>query len=176
MVGEIRDSETAQIAVQAALTGHLVFTTVHANNVFDVLGRFTHMGIDPYSFVAALNGILAQRLVRLNCPHCSASIAPTAEHLSESGLTIQSVAQFDFRAGRGCGRCRGSGYKGRRAIAELLIFTDDIRERIAARAPIRELKEMALLSGTQFLREAAIHLVRDGITTLEEVNRVTVVA
>jgi len=176
MVGEIRDPETAQIAVQAALTGHLVFTTVHANNVFDVLGRFTHMGIDPYSLVAALNGILAQRLIRLNCPHCVAPYAPTAAQLSEAGLAANSVAAFDFRAGRGCGQCRGSGYKGRRAIAELLIFTDEIRERVAARAPIRELKEMALANGTQFLREAAVHLVRDGVTTLEEINRVTVVA
>jgi len=176
MVGEIRDPETAQIAVQAALTGHLVFTTVHANNVFDVLGRFTHMGIDPYSLVAALNGILAQRLIRLNCPHCVAPHAPTAAQLSEAGLAAQSVAAFDFRAGRGCGHCRGSGYKGRRAIAELLIFTDEIRERVAARAPIRELKDMALANGTQFLREAAVHLVRDGVTTLEEINRVTVVA
>jgi hypothetical protein len=150
MVGEIRDPETAQIAVQAALTGHLVFTTVHANNVFDVLGRFTHMGIDPYSLVAALNGILAQRLIRLNCPHCVAPHAPTAAQLSEAGLAAQSVAAFDFRAGRGCGQCRGSGYKGRRAIAELLIFTDEIRERVAARAPIRELKDMALANGTQF--------------------------
>ena len=176
MVGEIRDPETAQIAVQAALTGHLVFTTVHANNVFDVLGRFTHMGIDPYSLVAALNGILAQRLIRVNCPHCAAPHAPTAGQLSEAGLTAQSVAAFNFRAGRGCGQCRGSGYKGRRAIAELLIFTDEIRERVAARAPIRELKDMALANGTQFLREAAVHLVRDGVTTLEEINRVTVVA
>src|SRR5947208_624880 len=163
MVGEIRDQETAQIAVQAALTGHLVFTTVHANNVFDVLGRFTHMGIDPYSLVAALNGILAQRLVRLTCPHCIAPYTPTAAQLSDAGLTPQRVAGFDFRAGRGCGQCRGSGYKGRRAIAELLIFSDEIRERVAARAPVRELKEMALAAGTQFLRDAAVDLVRDGI-------------
>jgi general secretion pathway protein E len=176
MVGEIRDPETAQIAVQAALTGHLVFTTVHANNVFDVLGRFTHMGIDPYSLVAALNGILAQRLVRINCPHCSASHAPTAVQLSEAGLTVERVAGFKFQAGRGCGHCRGSGYKGRRAISELLLFTDEIRERVAARAPIRELKELALAGGTQFLREAAVQLVREGVTTLEEINRVTVVA
>jgi general secretion pathway protein E len=176
MVGEIRDAETAQIAVQAALTGHLVFTTVHANNVFDVLGRFTHMGIDAYSLVAALNGILAQRLIRVNCPHCTAPCTPSAVQLSEGGLGKQNIAEFDFRAGRGCGHCRGSGYKGRRAIAELLIFSDDIRERVAARAPVRELKEMALASGTQFLRDAAVQLVREGITTLEEINRVTVVA
>ncbi|HEV7823119.1 MAG TPA: GspE/PulE family protein [Burkholderiales bacterium] len=176
MVGEIRDPETAQIAVQAALTGHLVFTTVHANNVFDVLGRFTHMGIDPYSLVAALNGILAQRLIRQNCPHCAMPCTPDAGQLSDAGLTAHGVAGFAFRAGRGCGQCRGSGYKGRRAVAELLIFTDEIRERVAARAPIRELKELALGGGTQFLREAAVDLVRDGTTTLEEINRVTVVA
>ncbi|MDB5811375.1 MAG: type secretion system protein [Betaproteobacteria bacterium] len=176
MVGEIRDPETAQIAVQAALTGHLVFTTVHANNVFDVLGRFTHMGIDAYSLVAALNGILAQRLIRLNCPQCSEHRAPTEAQLSEAGLAPERVHDFDFRAGRGCGHCRGSGYKGRRAIAELLLFTDEMRERIAARAPLRELKELALAGGTCFLREAAVQLVREGTTTLEEINRVTVVA
>jgi general secretion pathway protein E len=134
------------------------------------------MGIDPYSLVAALNGILAQRLIRLNCPHCVAPCAPDAAQLSDAGLSAQSTAGFAFRAGRGCGQCRGSGYKGRRAIAELLIFTDEIRERVAARAPIRELKELALASGTQFLRDAAVDLVREGTTTLEEINRVTVVA
>jgi general secretion pathway protein E len=176
MVGEIRDPETAQIAVQAALTGHLVFTTVHANNVFDVLGRFTHMGIDAYSLVAALNGILAQRLIRLNCPQCSAPRVPDAQQLIESGFTAERIAGFKFRAGSGCGHCRGSGYKGRRAIAELLVFTDEMRERIAARAPLRELKQLALAGGTQFLRDAAMQMVREGSTTLEEINRVTVVA
>jgi general secretion pathway protein E len=176
MVGEIRDPETAQIAVQAALTGHLVFTTVHANNVFDVLGRFTHMGIDPYSFVAALNGILAQRLVRITCPHCVIDCQPDERLLAESALNPETVAQFRFRSGRGCGHCRGTGYKGRKAIAELLLFTDEIRELIAARAPIRQIKQVAAANGTQFLREAALQLVRDGTTTLAEVNRVTVVA
>jgi general secretion pathway protein E len=176
MVGEIRDPETAQIAVQAALTGHLVFTTVHANNVFDVLGRFTHMGIDPYSFVAALNGILAQRLVRVICPQCAADYAPAQSELAESRLTAQTCAGFKFRAGAGCGHCRGSGYKGRKAIAELLIFTDEMRELIAGRAPIREIKTAAAAQGTRFLREAAVDLVREGVTTLEEINRVTLVA
>ncbi len=175
MVGEIRDPETAQIAVQAALTGHLVFTTVHANNVFDVLGRFTHMGIDPYSFVAALNGILAQRLVRVNCPHCSADEKPDAALLARSALPADA-ADFRFRAGRGCGQCRGSGYKGRRAIAEMLIFNDEIRELIATHAPVRQIKEAAMRQGTRLLRDAAVDLVRSGETSLTEINRVTLVA
>ena len=176
MVGEIRDPETAQIAVQAALTGHLVFTTVHANNVFDVLGRFTHMGIDPYSFVAALNGILAQRLMRVICPHCVHDQAPAPELLAKSRLGDEDPAAWHFKAGRGCGHCRGSGYKGRRAIAELLVFTDEIRELIASRAPIRQIKEVAAARGMTLLRGAALRLVRTGVTTLEEANRVTVVA
>ncbi len=176
MVGEIRDSETAQIAVQSALTGHLVFTTVHANNVFDVLGRFMHMGVDPYSFVSALNGILAQRLVRLNCPNCTEDGHPDTQLLHESGIDPAHAVDFQFRAGRGCGQCRGSGYKGRHAIAEMLSLNDEIREMIVAREPIRRIKEAAQRSGTRFLREAAIDLVRAGKTTLEEINRVTFVA
>jgi len=176
MVGEIRDAETAQIAVQAALTGHLVFTTVHANNVFDVLGRFTHMEVDPYSFAAALNGIVAQRLVRLNCPNCSVPAAPTEELLSESGIPLQQAAGFRFMAGQGCGQCRSTGFKGRRAIAEIMILTDELREMIVAREPIRNLKEAARRGGTRFLRDAAVELVQDGLTSLEEINRVTFVA
>jgi general secretion pathway protein E len=176
MVGEIRDSETAQIAIQAALTGHLVFTTVHANNVFDVLGRFTHMEVDPYSFAAALNGIVAQRLVRMNCPHCSAPVTPTATQLEESGLVPGQVDDFAFRAGPGCGQCRGTGYKGRTAIAEIMVLTDELREMIVAREPIRALKDVARRGGTRFLRDAAVALVREGKTSLEEVNRVTFVA
>jgi general secretion pathway protein E len=176
MVGEIRDSETAQIAIQAALTGHLVFTTVHANNVFDVLGRFTHMEVDPYSFAAALNGIVAQRLVRMNCPHCSAPVTPAATQLEESGLVPGQVDDFAFRAGPGCGQCRGTGYKGRTAIAEIMVLTDELREMIVAREPIRALKDVARRGGTRFLRDAAVALVREGKTSLEEVNRVTFVA
>jgi general secretion pathway protein E len=174
MVGEIRDPETAQIAIQAALTGHLVFTTVHANNVFDVLGRFTHMGVDPYSFAAALNGVAAQRLIRLNCPHCAAPFTPTAKELEEAGLTKEQAAKnFDFRSGRGCGQCRGTGYKGRSAIAEIMVLTDELREMIVSRAPIRALKDTARRNGTRFLRDAAVALVADGRTSLEEINRVT---
>ncbi len=176
MVGEIRDAETAQIAVQSALTGHLVFTTVHANNVFDVIGRFMHMGVDPYSFVSALNGILAQRLVRVTCPHCAEPAPPSAELLEASGLQSAAVAGWDFRAGKGCGHCRGSGYRGRRAIAEMMLLNDEIRELISTRAPIRQVKEAAARAGVRTLRAAALDLVRQGVTTLEEVNRVTFVA
>jgi len=175
MVGEIRDAETAQIAIQSALTGHLVFTTVHANNVFDVISRFTHMGVDPYSFVSALNGVLAQRLLRINCPHCAAEDYPDDTLLADSKLSRNDVAGFRFRAGRGCGSCRGSGYKGRKAIAEVLHLNDAIRELIVARAPIRQIKDAARANGTHFLRESALDLVRLGETTLTEINRVTFV-
>jgi general secretion pathway protein E len=176
MVGEIRDPETAQIAVQAALTGHLVFTTVHANNVFDVIGRFTHMGVDPYSFVSALNGIVAQRLVRVNCPHCTEDDAPDDVLLADSGLTRAEVSGFRFQAGRGCGHCRGSGFRGRKAIAETLVLNDEMREMIVAREPIRKVKQLARANGTRFLRDSALELVRAGETTLQEINRVTLVA
>ncbi|WP_028989937.1 GspE/PulE family protein [Thermithiobacillus tepidarius DSM 3134] len=176
MVGEIRDPETAQIAVQSALTGHLVFTTVHANNVFDVLGRFLHMGVDAYSFVSALNGISAQRLVRVICPHCAVADQPGATLLAEAGLSEAEAADFRFRIGRGCGHCRGTGYKGRRAIAEILTLNDELRELILTRAPIRQLKEAARRNGTRFLREAALDLVRAGESTLQEINRVTFVS
>jgi len=176
MVGEIRDAETAQIAIQSALTGHLVFTTVHANNVFDVIGRFMHMGIDMYSLVSALNGVLAQRLLRVNCTHCVDTVKPEPELLAVSGLKLEDVKDWNFRIGRGCGHCRGSGYKGRKAIAEILNLNDEIRELIIARAPIRTLKEVARANGTRYLRESALDLVRKGETTLNEVNRVTFVS
>jgi general secretion pathway protein E len=173
MVGEIRDQETAQIAVQSALTGHLVFTTVHANNVFDVIGRFMHMGVDPYSFVSALNGIVAQRLVRLNCPHCARPETPAPALLADSGLTAGAVRGYTFRKGAGCGQCRGTGYRGRKAIAELLLLNDELREMIVERAPIRRLKETAARQGLTSLRLAALALVARGETDLTEVNRVT---
>lgn len=174
MVGEIRDPETAQIAVQSALTGHLVFTTVHANNVFDVIGRFIHMGVDPYSFVSALNGIMAQRLVRVSCPHCAVDIQPDAELLADSGIRGEQAAGMRFRAGRGCGQCRGTGFKGRRAIGEILQLNEEIRELIIARQPVRLIREAARRNGTRFLREIALGLVGAGETTLQEINRVTV--
>ena len=176
MVGEIRDPETANIAVQSALTGHLVFTTVHANNVFDVIGRFMHMNVDLYGFVSALNAILAQRLVRLVCPHCAEDDSPGAALLRESGLDGAAARGFRFRAGRGCRECRGAGYKGRKAIAELLILNDEIRELVTQRAPVRQIREAAHRNGTRFLREAAFEAVRNGETTLQEINRVTFVA
>ncbi len=176
MVGEIRDAETAQIAIQAALTGHLVFTTVHANNVFDVIGRFAHMGVDPYSFVSALNGIVAQRLIRQLCSHCTVEERPEDQVIEESGIAPEQVQQFDFRSAKGCGQCRGSGYRGRSAIAEILLLNDEIRELIIAQAPIRRIKEAARLNGTHFLREAALNLVKSGQTSLQEANRVTIVA
>ena len=176
MVGEIRDPETAQIAIQAALTGHLVFTTVHANSVFDVIGRFTHMGVDPYSFVSALNGIAAQRLVRLLCVHCAVEEQPDSQLIAESGIEPEHIASFRFRSGKGCGHCRGSGYRGRNAIAEILVLNDEIRELIVAKEPVRRIKEAARRGGTLFLRDAALAMVRSGQTSLQEANRVTIAA
>jgi len=171
MVGEIRDPETAQIAVQAALTGHLVFSTVHANNVFDVIGRFTHMGLDLYSVVSAVNAVLAQRLVRINCPACSAPFVPGRERLAGLGL-LDRVARFASSAG--CAKCRGTGYRGRRAVAELLLLDDELRDAIVARAPMVRIKEMATERGFRSLREAALDLVCRGESTFAELDRVTV--
>ena len=176
MVGEIRDSETANIAVQSALTGHLVFTTVHANNVFDVIGRFVHMNVDLYGFVSALNAILAQRLVRMVCPHCAEPERPSDDSLVESGLEPQSTLDWNFVIGKGCRECRGAGYKGRKAIAELLVLNDEVRELITSRAPLRQLKDAARRGDTRFLRDAAFEAVRNGETTLQEINRVTFVS
>jgi len=176
MVGEIRDPETAQIAIQSALTGHLVFTTVHANNVFDVLGRFSHMQVDAYAFVSALNGILAQRLVRMVCEQCAEPSQPSVEMIAQSGLMLPAVADWHFRAGRGCAHCRGTGYKGRKAVGELLVLNDELREAIVARAPARRLKELAEQNGSRLIRSAALELVKRGATTLLEANRVTALA
>ncbi len=172
MVGEIRDAETAQIAVQAALTGHQVFTTVHANNVFDVIGRFANMGVDAYNLVAALSGIVAQRLVRRCCRHCAVEAQPDAELLASSGLAGEP-ARGRWRRGAGCAVCRGSGYSGRVAIAETLAMTDTLRELMVARAPVARLREAALSQGFVDLRASALALARSGETTLEEANRVT---
>jgi general secretion pathway protein E len=176
MVGEIRDSETAQIAIQSALTGHLVFTTVHANNVFDVVSRFTHMGVDTYSFVSALSGVLAQRLIRVVCEQCAERHVPTRELLEESQLSVAASAAYNFTIGRGCQHCRGTGYRGRKAIGELLVLNDELREAIINRAPVRQLKELSQKGGVRLIRSVALDLVRRGETTLEEVNRVTVMA
>jgi general secretion pathway protein E len=175
MVGEIRDEETAHIAIQSALTGHLVLTSVHANNVFDVMNRFMHMKVDPYSFVSALNGVLAQRLVRLSCQHCAVPYVPSDEEISESGLTQDKVSAYRFMRGTGCGQCRNTGFAGRKAIAEILLLNDELRALITSHAPAHQIKEVARRNGTRLLREAALDLVEQGITTLEEVNRVTFV-
>jgi general secretion pathway protein E len=176
MVGEIRDPETAEIAVQSALTGHLVYTTVHANNAFDVLGRFAHMGVDAYNLVSALNAVLAQRLLRRVCADCAVEERPPRALLAESRLEAAELARYRFRRGAGCAACRGSGYRGRRAVGELLVMNDELSELILARAPVRRLKEAARAAGTLPLREAALALVAAGETTLEEANRVTFVA
>lgn len=176
MVGEIRDRETAEIAVQSALTGHLVLTTVHANSVFDVFSRFTHMGIDPYALTSALNGIWAQRLIRVICRNCAEPCQPSAEILKSYGLDIVDTTDFQFMRGHGCGECRGSGYKGRKAIAEILSLNDRLREMIASKQPVSQIKEEARRTGTRYLRDAAIEMVCQGKTTFEEVARVTLSA
>jgi type IV pilus assembly protein PilB len=173
MVGEIRDNETAQIAINSALTGHLVFTTVHANNVLDVLGRFLNMGVEPYQFVSALNCVLAQRLVRIICTHCKRPAKTSALLLEESGLDPK--IQHTFYEGIGCIECNGTGYKGRMAICELLDLTDHIRELILEKRPTSEIKKAARDEGMRFLRESAVERVMAGVTTLREINKVTFV-
>ncbi len=175
MVGEIRDPETAQIAIQSALTGHLVFTTVHANNVFDVIGRFLHMKVDPYSFISALNCILAQRLVRVLCSKCKTPVKYSSPQLVESGLNPQKYRGKVFYEARGCSECYDTGYKGRTAIAELLELSDEIREMILAKKPLSEVKKRAKEEGMVFLREVGMDKVSDGITSLKELNKVTFV-
>jgi type II secretory ATPase GspE/PulE/Tfp pilus assembly ATPase PilB-like protein len=175
MVGEIRDPETAQIAIQSALTGHLVFTTVHANNVIDVLGRFLNMGVEPYQFVSALNCVLAQRLVRRICDHCKRAAVVSREMLVESALDPALAGQYQFYEGAGCIECGGTGFKGRTAICELMDLTDRIRDMILERRPTSEIKRAAREEGMQFLRECAVGRVLDGVTTLREINKVTFV-
>ena len=173
MVGESRDAETAEIAVQSALTGHLVLTTVHANNVFDVFSRFTHMGIDPFALTSALNGIWAQRLIRTICPRCRQPHEPPDDLLVSMHISGSERQGVRFYRGLGCGECRGTGFKGRKAIAEILTLNDPLREMLALKAPISEIKKQAQSTGTQFLRDAAWELVRQGLTTVEEMGRVT---
>jgi type IV pilus assembly protein PilB len=175
MVGEIRDNETAQIAINSALTGHLVFTTVHANNVVDVLGRFLNMGVEPYQFVSALNCVLAQRLVRNICKHCKRPANVTREQLVESAMDPNLADSGLFYEGAGCIECGGTGFKGRTAICELLDLTDNIREIILDRKPTSEVKRVAREEGMRSLRESAVERVLAGITTLREVNKVTFV-
>jgi type IV pilus assembly protein PilB len=173
LVGEIRDQETAQIAINAALTGHLVFTTVHANNVLDVLGRFLNMGVEPYNFVSSLNCILAQRLVRIICPHCRHRVTYDDDMLVESGLNIDEWRDIPLYEGRGCMECSGTGFRGRTAIHELLDLSERIREMILERRATSEIKRAAREEGMTFLRQSALERVRAGITTLREANKVT---
>jgi type II secretory ATPase GspE/PulE/Tfp pilus assembly ATPase PilB-like protein len=173
MVGEIRDQETAQIAINSALTGHLVFTTVHANNVTDVIGRFINMGVEPYNFVSALNCILAQRLVRVICDNCKKRVSYSPEEMRESGLDPAEWGKVPFYDGAGCLECSGNGYRGRTAITELLDLSDRIREMIVDRRPTSEIKRTARAEGMTFLRESALKKVRAGATTLREINKVT---
>jgi len=173
LVGEIRDQETAQIAINSALTGHLVFTTVHANNVVDVLGRFLNMGVEAYNFVSALNCILAQRLVRTICEYCGKKVTYADKDLLDAGLDLAQWRGFEFREGTGCMECGGTGYRGRTAIHELLDLTDPIRELILDKKPTSEVRKLAQKEGMTFLRESALDRVRRGITTLKEINKVT---
>ncbi len=173
MVGEIRDTETAQIAIQSALTGHLVFTTVHANNVVDVIGRFLNMGVEPYNFVSALNCILAQRLVRLICESCRTKMHYAPEVLEASGLDPKTWSEVNFYEGQGCIECAGTGFRGRTAIHELLDLSDRIREMILLKKPTSEIRRAARDEGMRFLRESALDKVRIGLTTLKEINKVT---
>ena len=175
MIGEIRDQETAQIAIQSALTGHLVFTTVHANNVVDVLGRFLNMNVDLYNFVSALNCVLAQRLVRKICPHCRRPVKTSRQQLEESGLDPEVYSDFTFYEGAGCIECNGTGFLGRNAVSELLDLSDHIRELILDRRPASEIRRAAKEEGMTFLRESALEQVFRGVTTLREINKVTFV-
>ena len=173
MVGEIRDSETAQIAINAALTGHLVFTTVHANNVVDVIGRFLNIGVEAYNFVSSLNCILAQRLVRLICEFCKKEVHYSDEELAMSGLDPEEWRKVTFYEGEGCIECSGTGFRGRTAIHELLELTDNVREMILAKRPSSEIRRAAREEGMHFLRESALDRVKRGLTTLKEINKVT---
>ncbi len=176
MVGEVRDAETAQIAVQSALTGHLVFTTVHANNVFDVIGRFIHMGVEPYNFVSALNCVMAQRLVRVLCPRCRRETKMPESLVRESGLDPDVYHDQVFHDAAGCEECGGTGFLGRTAVAELLDMSDRIRQMILERRPASEIKQAAREEGMTFLRDSALEKVFAGVTTLREINKVTFVA
>ena len=173
MVGEIRDAETAQIAIQSALTGHLVFTTVHANNAFDVISRFVNMGIERYNFVSSLSCILAQRLVRTICPHCKAAIKADPQFRQNLGIDLEEAQRITFYEGQGCYECNGLGYKGRRAITEFLDFTETMKEMILAGRSSSEIRTAAYAQGTTTLRQAAVQKVIHGETTLREINRVT---
>lgn len=172
MVGEIRDRETAEIAIQSALTGHRVLSTLHANHVFDVFGRFSHMGIDPYLLTSAISGVWAQRLMRRLCPACAAEKDATPEQINALQLSSDTRSP-GYKTAVGCTACRGTGYQGRSAIVEILALDDVLRTLIAQRAPLNEIRAAARQQGTRSLRESALELARSGQTSLEEVRRVT---
>lgn len=175
LVGEIRDHETAAIAVQAALTGHLVYTSVHANHALDVIGRFRHMQIDLFGFVSSLNGIIAQRLIRLNCSHCKQPVQVDEDIIHHSGISVSEIKNYNFHQGIGCEYCQGTGYKGRQAIAEILIMNDELRELMIHGAPMSQIKKKLTEQGMKFLRQQALDVVAQGLSTLQEINRVTFV-
>jgi type II secretory ATPase GspE/PulE/Tfp pilus assembly ATPase PilB-like protein len=172
MVGEIRDHETADIAVQAALTGHLVLTTVHANNVFDVIGRLLHMGIEPYNFISSLNCVIAQRLIRRICAKCKRPAKAGINEPLSSGMGVSGGA-LRLYEGAGCAACGYTGYSGRKAIGEALVLTNEIRDMIAGRRPFSMIRKKAAGAGMTSLRQAALRCLERGETTLQEINRVT---
>lgn len=175
LVGEIRDHETAAIAVQAALTGHLVYTSVHANHALDVIGRFRHMEIDLFGFVSSLNGIIAQRLIRLNCPQCKILVKIDEDMIQYSGISLLDAENYQFYQGHGCEYCQGTGYKGRQAIAEVLMMDDELRELMIHNAPMSQIRKKLSEQGMKFLRQQALSVVANGQSTLQEINRVTFV-
>ena len=173
LVGEIRDAETAQIAVQSALTGHLVFTTVHANTVFDVVGRFEQFGIDAYTFASAINGVLAQRLLRRVCPHCAVPAENGAAELDPAlARLMQGRPDLRLMVGKGCEHCRGTGYLGRFALGEILTMTPKLKAMVAQRASQAEIQAEAERGGWRSLRAQALQAAASGTTTMEEVDRV----
>lgn len=173
LVGEIRDKETAEIAVQAALTGHLVYSSVHANHTLDVIGRFKHMEIDLFGFLNSLNGIIAQRLIRLNCEKCSNKIEITNKIIALSGLNSEELKLYDLQEGKGCDDCQGTGYKGRQAIAEVLMMTDELKESLLNGVPLSQIKQKLVQDNMVFLRQKALEVVAQGLSTFQEINRVT---
>jgi general secretion pathway protein E len=172
LVGEIRDGETAGIAVQAALTGHLVMSSVHANSAFSVLERFTYMDVDPASFVEALNGVVAQRLVRRICPDCGVAAAPDADIARLAQLPEAQLKRGHYRMGKGCEGCRHTGYRGRLALAEVLTVTDSIKDGLLNRSSAATLRELAREAGHVFIRDIALAHAAQGDTTLKEIHRV----
>lgn len=169
MVGEIRDKETADIAIQASLTGHLVFSTLHTNDAASALTRLVDMGIEPFLIASSIIGVLAQRLVRVICPKCKEKYSPSPEILKDIG----APEKMEFYKGHGCQRCRDTGFSGRIGIFEMLTVTEEIKDMVAAKLPANEIKKKAISQGMRLLHDDGIEKAKEGITTLEEVMRVT---